>query len=447
MTGYVYGADGTRVSTGTITTWGSCDPSVNGYQALKDSIAGPTGGQLTETGVDADGNVTWAHTNVWAGGMLLATYDPNGIHFNLSDWNGSRRVQNDYEGNVEQTCANLPYGNGEICTPTPSEFLYAGLQRDAESGLDHARYRQYSSTFGQWTAPDPYGGSYNWSNPQTLNRYAYVGGNPLAMGDPSGLDPCPPDPAIVGYCVLIYGIGSYSNPSSIVFTDSLSDFAGGITPLVGGAILFYDLGRSAGWWGSSPFHGNVAASQNGKNVPSTGAASVPGPPADGMADNPWAQAFFHGAGRPYLVGANTMVTDATVGYAGAIGATVLAPAAVDAGLTSLAEGYGASLATANGTDGVMIGAYYQGSAYSYEAVAAEQGMNYFELPAYNFWQGLGGYGQIANDAFTNAAIESGQTIFTSSTPWMTGGVGYWSETGILSNAGVSTVPFFPYYFY
>jgi len=186
MIGYVYGADGTRVSTGTISTWGSCDPSANGYQALKDSITGPSGGQLTETAVNANGEVTWAHTNVWAGGMLLGTYDSNGLHFYLNNWNGSRRVQTDYEGNVEQTCMNLPYGNGEICTPTPAEYLYAGLQRDEESGLDHADLRQYSSVFGQWTTPDPYGGSYHWSNPQSLNRYAYVGGNPLAMVDPSG---------------------------------------------------------------------------------------------------------------------------------------------------------------------------------------------------------------------------------------------------------------------
>jgi len=43
-----------------------------------------------------------------------------------------------------------------------------------ESGFDHAMYRQYSSTFGRWTTPDPYGGSYNFANPQSLNRYAYV---------------------------------------------------------------------------------------------------------------------------------------------------------------------------------------------------------------------------------------------------------------------------------
>ena len=57
ITGYIYGADGTRVSPGTISTWGSCDPATNGYVARKDSILGPSGGQLTETGVDASGNV------------------------------------------------------------------------------------------------------------------------------------------------------------------------------------------------------------------------------------------------------------------------------------------------------------------------------------------------------------------------------------------------------
>lgn len=455
MTGYVYGADGTRVSIGTISTWGSCDPNVNGYQAMKDSIAGPTGGQMTETGVDANGNVVWEHTNVWVGGNLMATYDANGVHFLLNDWNGSRRVQTDYQGVVEQTCTSLPYGNGTTCSADPSEYLFAGLQQEDNPGLESAAYRQYASYMGRWNSPDPYGGSYNWADPQSLNRYAYVVGNPLAMSDPSGLDwedGCflPAYSSTITCTVSVgakaaqfFGLSSTALDASPFFAA-----AGPVGMLADAGYLFYDVGEGLGWWGGSPFHGSVAASQSGKNVPSFSGFHVPGPPEeDGMADNPLAQALFHGGGRPYWGGANSMVTDATIGYAGAIGATVLAPAAVDAGLTSLAESYGASLATANGTNGVMIGAYYQGSAYSYEAVAAEQGMNFFELPGYNFWQGLGGYGQIANDAFTNAAIESGQTIFTSSTPWMTGGVGYWSETGILSNAGVSTVPFFPYYFY
>jgi hypothetical protein len=114
MTGYIYG---TRVSTGTISTWGSCDPAANGYQAMKDSILGPSGGQLTETGVDANGNVAVRTPTCGLGGQLVATYDPNGLHFYLADWTGSRRVQTDYEGVVEQTCTNLPYGHQTLFAP------------------------------------------------------------------------------------------------------------------------------------------------------------------------------------------------------------------------------------------------------------------------------------------------------------------------------------------
>ncbi len=48
---------------------------------------------------------------------LIGLVSMNGLHFYLNDWNGSRRVQTDYEGVVEQTCMNLPYGNGETCSP------------------------------------------------------------------------------------------------------------------------------------------------------------------------------------------------------------------------------------------------------------------------------------------------------------------------------------------
>ena len=186
MTGYIYDAEGNRVSKGTILSM-SCDPSVNGFQATNDYVRGPGGEQLTETGSDGQGNMVWAHTNVYAGGQLMATYNPDGLHFHLTDWTGTRRVETDYEGVVQQTCASLPYGDGENCNQGPTEQLYAGLERDDESGLDHAMYRQYASAMGRWISPDPYNGSYDLEDPQSLDRYAYVDGNPLANVDPSGL--------------------------------------------------------------------------------------------------------------------------------------------------------------------------------------------------------------------------------------------------------------------
>jgi RHS repeat-associated protein len=303
MTGYIYDAGGTRVSTGTITTWGSCDPSVNGYQATKDSIMGPSGGQLTETGLDVNGNVVWAHTNVFVGGALIATYDANGIHFYLNDWNSSRRVQTDYESVVEQTCMNLPYGNGESCGNTPSEYLFAGLQQEDNPGLENATYRQYASFMGLWNSPDPYAGSYNWANPQSLNRYAYVGGNPLAMTDPSGQDPF---------------IGLYDNiaTDAQLFGSTWDYWLNSLAPIVpfldaadliyNALGVFQDFGQAFGWWGGSPFHGNVAASQSLKNVPGSQLTSVPTVP--GMVAYPNASVYYNG-GNPYSPGSyNLAVT-------------------------------------------------------------------------------------------------------------------------------------------
>ena len=70
-----------------------------------------------------------------------------------------------------------------------NHYKFPTLERDAESGLDHATFRQLSSAQGRWLSPDPYDGSYDLNYPQTLNRYAYVGNNPLGYTDPSGLDP------------------------------------------------------------------------------------------------------------------------------------------------------------------------------------------------------------------------------------------------------------------
>jgi RHS repeat-associated protein len=47
--------------------------------------------------------------------------------------------------------------------------------------------RIYSGNYGRWLSPDPLGGDV--SNPQSLNRYAYVMNNPTTLIDPLGLDP------------------------------------------------------------------------------------------------------------------------------------------------------------------------------------------------------------------------------------------------------------------
>ena len=54
-------------------------------------------------------------------------------------------------------------------------------------------------------SPDPYGGSYDVNNPQSMNRYSYTMNGPLADTDPSGLymAVCPPQG-----CGGIWGSGN-----------------------------------------------------------------------------------------------------------------------------------------------------------------------------------------------------------------------------------------------
>jgi RHS repeat-associated protein len=68
---------------------------------------------------------------------------------------------------------------------------FTGKERDSESGLDYFGARYYGSALGRFTSPDwsavpqpvPYA---DFSNPQTLNQYSYVGNNPLAHADADG---------------------------------------------------------------------------------------------------------------------------------------------------------------------------------------------------------------------------------------------------------------------
>jgi hypothetical protein len=49
-------------------------------------------------------------------------------------------------------------------------------------------FRQYHSYWMRFDQPDPYDGSYNLSDPQSFNRYAYTQNDPVNFVDPTGLN-------------------------------------------------------------------------------------------------------------------------------------------------------------------------------------------------------------------------------------------------------------------
>jgi RHS repeat-associated protein len=75
-----------------------------------------------------------------------------------------------------------PYGNTiKAAGQVASNFQYAGLVQDQQSGLALANYRQYDSRLGHWLNRDP------MSEAGGINLYAYSGGNPIMHWDPTGL--------------------------------------------------------------------------------------------------------------------------------------------------------------------------------------------------------------------------------------------------------------------
>jgi RHS repeat-associated protein len=110
-------------------------------------------------------------------------------YFEHQDWLGTERMRTAYNGSVAGTFTSLPFGDAQT-TASGSDldpYHFAMLDYDSETATDHAQFRQYENVQGRWMSPDPYSGSYDFSNPQSLNRYSYVLNNPLASVDPIGL--------------------------------------------------------------------------------------------------------------------------------------------------------------------------------------------------------------------------------------------------------------------
>ena len=78
--------------------------------------------------------------------------------------------------------ADTPHSGSSAFQPRK----FTSYERDA-NGSDDAMFRRYNRWHTRFDQPDPYEGSYDLSDPQSFNRYAYTQGDPVNFTDPSGL--------------------------------------------------------------------------------------------------------------------------------------------------------------------------------------------------------------------------------------------------------------------
>jgi RHS repeat-associated protein len=134
-----------------------------------------------------NGSTTPSKEYIYAGSDLLATTTSAGTTYHHADLL-SNRAESDSTGATVRTFGYFPYGESwyEIGTPDPMKFTtYSRDSGTGETGLDYAIFRHYNSGQGRFMSADYMAGSIGL--PQSLNRYAYVGGDPTNTIDPLGL--------------------------------------------------------------------------------------------------------------------------------------------------------------------------------------------------------------------------------------------------------------------
>ena len=189
---YTYDAEGNVVqeqnsSTTSTFTYDALNHQVrtDGYGTAWENVmtlAGKLGSVWWATGAEIMGKAYW-------GAMPLDSVQIGAgkSYFQHFDWEMTKRMTTDNTGAVYGTYTSLPFGDGWANVTGSSENSYDDFAELWSNGsTDHAQFREYNNLQGRWHSPDPYSGSYDFTNPQSLNRYAYALNNPLSFTDPTG---------------------------------------------------------------------------------------------------------------------------------------------------------------------------------------------------------------------------------------------------------------------
>jgi len=111
----------------------------------------------------------------------------NTLYYLLKDHLGSASVVTDASGNIPSGSEQryYPYGENRLTPGTMfTDILFTGQREITGLGIYHYGARFYSPKLGRFLSPDTI--VPGMANPQALNRYSYVLGNPLRYTDPTG---------------------------------------------------------------------------------------------------------------------------------------------------------------------------------------------------------------------------------------------------------------------
>jgi RHS repeat-associated protein len=144
------------------------------------------GGQVLGESNNVPGG--WLRGYVYDGSGLLAIQQ-SGVFFVHEDpVTKTKKVTAQTNGSLQSTVELDPFG-ADTSHSSNSAFQarrFTSYERDA-NGSDDAMLRRYNRWHSRFDQPDPYDGSYDFSDPQSFNRYAYVQNDPVNFTDPTGL--------------------------------------------------------------------------------------------------------------------------------------------------------------------------------------------------------------------------------------------------------------------
>ncbi len=247
VTKYLYDAENNRI--GIIKNAGTEQESRICY------VVDSTSGELTqilqsrteEAAKSADVGIT---TYLYAGNRLLAEDGAEYLTYHFNNV-GSTTAVTDKSGNIKYRYAYSVYG--ELLKGNYGEVLFLyngqyGVQSD-DSGLYYMRARYYNAAIKRFINQDTVTGSIESS--QSLNRYAYVEGNPISYLDPFGLEKYDTSEihnniviAQIALGVLSIGIIVCSGGTQMLLAKAVMDLANNILVVYDITMYLYDLAKA-----------------------------------------------------------------------------------------------------------------------------------------------------------------------------------------------------------